>query len=156
MKPGQDRHVNALQARSAYERGENVTALLRRQLGVDVNTPEVIELAYDIQSGSYISKADGNPNLMRRYCDELAVQIDPFTRRADSILDVGTGEMTILSGVLASLNDIPSHVYALDISWSRLHVGKRYANRELGHRVCKVTPLWAKSARSPCRTNQCK
>jgi hypothetical protein len=121
MKPGQDRHVNILQARAAYERGENVTALLRRQLGVDVNTPEIIELLYDIQSGSYISKADDNPDLMSRYCKELAAQIDPFARQAD-------------------LSDTP-HVYALDISWSRLYVGKQYANRELGQRIRKFAPF---------------
>ena len=38
-------------AKEAFERGENVSKHLQSQLGVAFNTPEIIEIAYDLQIG---------------------------------------------------------------------------------------------------------
>lgn len=52
------KHLDILAAKRGYEEGENVTELLRRQKDVTHNTPEIIEAAYDLQSGSYIEHVE--------------------------------------------------------------------------------------------------
>ena len=41
--------------RRVYANGENVTDYLKTKLNLDENTLEVIEMAYDLQAGSYIN-----------------------------------------------------------------------------------------------------
>ena len=48
------KYWDIIAVRQAYSRGENVTSLLRRQLGLEFNTEQIIEIAYDLQAGSYI------------------------------------------------------------------------------------------------------
>jgi hypothetical protein len=41
--------------KAAFDRGENITSLLRREAASETNTEEIIETAYDLQAGSYIA-----------------------------------------------------------------------------------------------------
>jgi ABC-type microcin C transport system duplicated ATPase subunit YejF len=41
--------------KSLYEQGKNISAVLRERMGIQHNTPEIIELSYDLQTGSYIA-----------------------------------------------------------------------------------------------------
>jgi uncharacterized protein YbaR (Trm112 family) len=47
--------------------------------------------------------------------------------KTDSIIEIGAGELTTLARVIATLDEVPKKVGALDISWSRLKVGRDYA-----------------------------
>ena len=51
--------------RKAYARKENIAQLLSEQGGL--NREEVIEIAYDIQSGSYTEAAMSSPEQLQRY-----------------------------------------------------------------------------------------
>jgi hypothetical protein len=48
--------MNPLEIKDRYQKGENITRLLRDSKGIDHNTDEIIELAYDLQSGTYVDE----------------------------------------------------------------------------------------------------
>ena len=41
-------HMMFARARAAYKRGEDVTDFLKSELGETTNSPEIIEIAYDL------------------------------------------------------------------------------------------------------------
>lgn len=113
----------------AFHEGHNVTATLRAHLGIDHNTPEIIEIAYDLQAGSYAAFADSDTAFVGAYAAQLASLLDPHLEAGDNLLDAGTGEMTTLAHVVPALTSKPAKVYATDISDRRLEVGREYAAR---------------------------
>ena len=46
--------ISPRELKRRYAAGENISAILRAELGVSQNTQEVIEVSYDMQTGSYI------------------------------------------------------------------------------------------------------
>lgn len=113
------------QLKALYEQGENISALLRHEMGLQCNTDEIIEIAYDLQAGSYIAALEDAEVAGRQedYTAEIAKWIlslcDPV-----SVLEAGVGEATTLSGVLQHLRaDVES--YGFDLSWSRVAYAKR-------------------------------
>ena len=125
-------HFDILAAKQAYSEGKNVTELLRNQLNVVGNTSEIIETAYDLQAGSYIEYVVRNLAQATSYATELASILDMHTNPRNSMLDIGTGELTTLSLVTRELANKPKRIFAFDISWSRLHVGLHFAKKLLG------------------------
>jgi SAM-dependent methyltransferase len=111
----------------AFREGKNVTAALREHLSTDRNTPETIEIAYDLQAGSYVKSANENQEFMRAYCRQLADILNPHLRSGDTLLDAGAGELTTLTHLIMSLKKRPAKVYATDISERRLEYGRQYA-----------------------------
>lgn len=131
-------------AKSAFQRGENVTALLRNQFGTSDNTPEIIEIAYDLQSGSYADFTKENRNWWQAYTGEISRILSRYYRDGHSVLDVGTGEMTTLAGVANSCYSGCSDYFACDISWSRLHKGRQFLAGELRNDIAeKLQPFVA-------------
>jgi|688.fasta_scaffold32579_2 hypothetical protein len=112
--------------RKAYARNENITKLLTEH--GQMEREEVIEIAYDIQTGSYTKGALANPERLQHYAREIHEQCKDFIVEHDSILDCGAGELTTLSALSKHLPD-HVHLLACDISFSRLHVGRRFAER---------------------------
>jgi hypothetical protein len=112
--------------RQAYNRNENITKLLARQ--GQLERQEVIEIAYDIQSGSYTKDALAHPERLQRYAREIHGLCNEFIAEHDSILDCGAGELTTLSALSQHLPE-QTRLLACDISLSRLHVGRRFAQR---------------------------
>jgi SAM-dependent methyltransferase len=117
----------------AFREGKNVAATLREHLGTDRNTPETIEIAYDLQAGSYVKSAEEKPEFIQAYAEQLADLLDPHLKAGDTLLDVGTGEMTTLTHLSMALKTPLSRIYASDISERRLEVGRQYAQR---HGIC--------------------
>lgn len=113
----------------AFRDGRNVTGALRAHLGVDHNTPEAIEIAYELQAGSYAAFADSDPDFVRAYAAQLAGFLEPHLEPGDNLLDAGTGEMTTLAHMIPELTSKPAMLYATDISERRLEVGRQYAAR---------------------------
>jgi hypothetical protein len=132
------KYFDLLEAKKAYAEGKNVTELLRNQKNAAANTSEIIEAAYDLQAGAYIAAAQNNPNLIR-YCNEIAAILDRHVIQTGSLLDIGTGELTTLSHMIAALNVKPKSIYAFDISWSRVHKGIAYAEKNMGSDYHKLT-----------------
>jgi SAM-dependent methyltransferase len=110
-------------ARKVYAENNNVTEFLKNELQKDYNTDEIIEIAYDLQAGSYIKNTNLNRINKDLYANELAEFLKPYLTYQSSLLDVGTGELTTLSLLLNRINESLSNVFAFDISWSRLYKG---------------------------------
>ena len=109
-----------------FQRGENVSAYMRRQQGVQRNTEEIIEVAYDLQAGSYIDLMTdaAMAAFQKEYSDEIAKTILSLYNPV-SILEAGVGEATTLSGVLPHLGTAVNS-YGFDLSWSRVAYAKRW------------------------------
>jgi hypothetical protein len=112
-----------------YAQGKNITRLLRETQGLQYNSNEIIEIAYDLQTGSYIAALE-NANMekhKREYASEIAKAILSVCKPT-SILEAGVGEATTLSGVLQSLSANISS-YGFDLSWSRVAYAKRWLEK---------------------------
>lgn len=153
MNPNKLKFIDVLSARKAYLDGKNVTTFLRNHMGVEKNTPEIIELAYDIQAGSYIEFAKNNRPYLERYASEVVNILQHYSNGAESFLDVGTGEMTTLAAIINLMNDIPEEIYAFDISWSRVHKGISYAKDHMNIDENRIFPFVADISEIPLHDN---
>jgi hypothetical protein len=151
MAKRQMRHLDILAAKRGYEAGENVTELLRRQQNVIYNTPEIIEAAYDLQSGSYIEHVEKNFADASLYTGELAAILDKHVGPGKSMLDIGTGELTTLSLLVKQFKNKPESIYAFDISWSRVYKGLSFAKKTLGPDYDRLTPFVGDVSEIPLR-----
>jgi hypothetical protein len=88
----------------AFRRGENISALLRSTSGQLANTEEIIEVAYDLQAGSYIAGMGDAKYLdfKSRYMTELAEVIRSLGLEGP-LLEAGVGEATTLRALSATL-----------------------------------------------------
>lgn len=120
--------MNIKDLKKAYDRGENITQILNSD---GMNSRESIEIAYDLQAGSYAEYALNNPEKVRPITDEMGLMLRPHVRECQTILDCGTGEMTTLAGLTRHL---PGHLelLAFDVSLSRIMAGREFAVRTMG------------------------
>jgi SAM-dependent methyltransferase len=109
--------------RARFQRGENITALLKNADGLNDETS--IEIAYDLQSGEYVKWVHDHPILWRERSAEMARVLSPYVYERDSVLDCGTGEMTTLAGLGPYVPESCS-LFAFDISLSRLCEGRAF------------------------------
>jgi SAM-dependent methyltransferase/uncharacterized protein YbaR (Trm112 family) len=109
--------------RARFQRGENITALLKNVDGLNDETS--IEIAYDLQSGEYVKWVHDHPVFWRERGTEMARVLSPYLYERDSILDCGTGEMTTLAGLGPYVPESCS-LFAFDISLSRLREGRAF------------------------------
>lgn len=119
-------YLDIVEAREIYKQGKNVTQYLRNKFNLKENTSEIIEIAYELQAGSYIESVIAHRQKAEDYAHELSGILKQHLNRGDSLLDVGTGELTTLSLVLNSIDIELSKVHAFDISWSRLTKGVQF------------------------------
>lgn len=124
---------------AAYARGDNVTALLRQALGESANSSEIIEIAYDLQAGTYIDHVRRAADQWRAYTGELAAILAPRLRDGDRVLEAGTGEMTTFAGVAAACGERVGAHYAMDISWSRIRRGREFIGQQLAGGIADKT-----------------
>ncbi len=125
------KYFDILSARKAYATGGNITETLRLQHSLDANTSEIIEIAYDLQAGTYIDFAEQHPHQLSQYTSEIAAILDQHIVENGSMLDIGTGELTTLSLLTKSLTRKPQHIYAFDLSWSRIYKGISFARKNM-------------------------
>jgi SAM-dependent methyltransferase len=113
--------------RAAYQRGENISLLLRRELSSAANSEEIIELVYDIQAGSYV-EAMANPE----YADfkaQSGKSLSDYLQKygaPKTVLEAGVGEATTLSSLLRFYKVPDILVHGFDLSWSRIFCGKNW------------------------------
>ncbi len=112
----------------AYDKGKNITELLREKEGRDSNTSQIIETAYDIQAGSYIQGYEESKEYTNKYVQQQLFFIEKYVKNYNSILDLGCGELTCLFPLIQAINSKPD-VFAFDISWSRLSTGLDHFNK---------------------------
>jgi uncharacterized protein YbaR (Trm112 family) len=114
----------------AFKEGRNVMATLRELHGAFQNNDNGIEIAYDLQAGTYTKFVEDNRDYWLAYSNQLAGLMSEFLRPGDTTLDVGTGELTTLVGV-ARTGLAAAKFYGCDISFSRIHAGRNFADRML-------------------------
>lgn len=142
---------NIINAKAVYSEGGSVTNFLREKIGIpnsdsgysEDNTSEIIEIAYDLQAGSYIEFVNSHLEFATEYANELASLIAPFLSSDKSLLDVGTGELTTLSLLLSNKEINPVAVYAFDISWSRLYLGLSFWKETVTNKDTALFPFSA-------------
>lgn len=134
--------IDVIEAKKVYLNGDNVTNFLRSRLNSDFNTPEIIEIAYDLQAGTYINHVNTNRHAAEKYASEISSILIEHLHVGDSLLDVGTGEMTTISLVLNELDVDLGAVLAFDISWSRLSHGQQFY-RENSNSNYEIIPFVA-------------
>ena len=125
------RYCDLRPAIAAYARGDNVTETLRGLLGAAANTPEIIEIAYDLQAGTYVDAVRADEAAWRARMEEMAGILKPVAAGATTILEAGTGEMTSLVGVANACYREDATAYACDLSWSRLEKGRSFVRDRL-------------------------
>ena len=108
--------------RAAFQRGENAMEWARDFLEYGRNELLATQIAYDLQAGSYVTKAKEAPEFRRQWCAQLAGLIRPHLSTGETILEAGSGEATTLSGVASELADLDVRSMGFDISWSRTSV----------------------------------
>lgn len=116
--------------KALYEQGTNISAYLRQEKEVQGNTAEIIEIAYDLQTGSYIDIMQDAIKAahQQKYTAEIARTVLSLLNPT-SILEAGVGEATTLSGVLSHLGSTVSS-YGFDLSWSRVAFAKRWLQQQ--------------------------
>jgi SAM-dependent methyltransferase len=127
-----NKKIDFLTMQDAFKEGKNITELLRKHFNVLHNTPEIIEMAYDLQAGTYIEYLENYPKIINLYVEEMAKIISARVPYSSVVLDVGSGELTTLSLLINCLKIKPKKVLAFDISWSRVSKGLIFAKETLG------------------------
>jgi ubiquinone/menaquinone biosynthesis C-methylase UbiE len=117
--------VNISELSQAYARGENISQLLSVR-HPDLKREEVIEIAYDVQSGSYSKIALDSMEQLQQYAQEIHDSCKDYIAEDDIVLDCGAGELTTLSALSQHLPQ-QCRLMACDISLSRLRMGQRFA-----------------------------
>lgn len=115
----------------AFRQGRNVMSALRDLLMESGNIDRIVEIAYDLQAGSYARYVEQNRSYWRAYSDEITAILAPLVPQGSRVLDVGTGEMTTLAGVAPVAFAVAAEIYAFDISFSRIRAGWDFVGREI-------------------------
>lgn len=115
----------------AYKKGKNIIQLLNEGNSDEFNLANkmsFIEIAYDLQSGSYIeAMMDPEHEAMKREkCKEYTEIISNYIDKPKSILKGGVGEAVTLVPILDSLNFNVKNIHGFDISWSRVIHAKSF------------------------------
>jgi SAM-dependent methyltransferase len=130
-----------------FARGENISSYLRSKYGA--NSPEVIELAYDLQTGTYTEMMKGpHQQLRQNIAQELTQRIKALLPKPLSILEAGIGEGNMLGAMMPLLGDIPS--WGFDVSWSRVAQARKWLKEKS---VSNTTLFTGDLTRIPCASN---
>lgn len=119
-------YLDLKKAKKCYLEGGNIMEFLKKEYKDLGNTSRIIEIAYELQAGSYIELTNKNRKRFDLYTMELSKFLKPHLKENSSLLDVGTGELTVLSLLLNHLPINNLDIYAFDISWSRLFKGEKF------------------------------
>ncbi len=126
----------------AYTRGENIIKLLKSGNSDSFNLAQkmkFIEIAYDLQSGSYIEamKDSEHAKNKRSKCAEMASIVSQFCPNPDALLKAGVGEAVTLAPFLDSFKSQIKYIEGFDISWSRVSYARQFLH-ENGYNNVKL------------------
>ena len=112
-----------------YKKKQNIQLFLKNKT---FSNREIIKLAYDIQSGSYIKffKKLTREKKANVYFPLIKAINDNF-KNVKTILDFGCGELTTSAYIFKNLNHKIKKYYANDISFNRLLVGSNALKKKL-------------------------
>ena len=141
--------INIIELKNAFKKGNNVTQYLKEKLGVKYNTTEIIELAYDLQAGSYQEFVKKNKVAFNFFMAEVSSIMSNYVTSGFTLLDAGCGELTSLSAIVKILKNKPKKVFAYDLSWSRIYSGLKYMRNTLKDEYNIVSPFVAYTQEIP-------
>jgi len=107
----------------------NIIQHLKKRIQTEVNTSEMIQISYDLQTGKQITKLQSNPQWEDEYSSVYAEILNRLGKY-DSILEVGLGEGINLYNILSRIVNIPSQIYGFDISYSRTRYARNYLQKK--------------------------
>jgi hypothetical protein len=113
-----------------------------------LNDEIAIEIAYDLQSGSYVRGILDDPERWSDYTAELGSVLARHVHSLDTLLDCGTGELTTLFGIARHLPG-DCALLAFDISLSRMVAGLYFAARHDAAFAWKVRAFCAPMSAIP-------
>jgi uncharacterized protein YbaR (Trm112 family) len=115
--------------KASYDNGENISQLLKSDKQSNRSPQEIIEISYDMQTGSYIEAMSDKETAIHKheYSTEIAEIIKSLCS-AKTIMEAGVGEATTLGGVINALN-YETVAYGFDLSWSRVAYAKQWLNK---------------------------
>jgi hypothetical protein len=105
-------YLDLEKTRQIYEEGKNITDYLKSEFKVDYNTSEIIEMAYDLQAGSYIDILNNDPVHVDLFTSEFSELLAPHLAGSNTLLDLGAGELTTLSLIMNKLPMFIDNVFA--------------------------------------------
>ncbi|MCK9162401.1 MAG: class I SAM-dependent methyltransferase [Arcobacteraceae bacterium] len=117
--------------KNEYLKGNNITEIMRQERSIEHNTAEIIEVAYELQTGSY-QKKWAQKELATFYNDFTKEIADTILKMCtpSSIMEAGIGEATTFVKVLKYLNLDNLKAFGFDISWSRVLFAKQLIEKE--------------------------
>ncbi len=112
-----------------FKAGENVVANARQFVGNGISAQDAIEVAYDLQAGSYVEIVSRPENEQERVAwgKQLAAVLGVLGVR--SVCEAGVGEATTLAHVATAAGDGIAFS-GFDISVSRMLFGREYARSQ--------------------------
>lgn len=138
-----------LECRNAYKTGQNVMDFVQKS---ESNSRSLaIEIAYDLQAGTYIREFYSNEEKKRMYTDEGGGILERYINKDSVILNVGAGELWTISLMIDRFSVKPKMVYNLEISWSRIYKGCSFWNDIHGTSI-NMTPIVADMLEIPLPT----
>ena len=127
--------INLIKCKELYDKGENISIYLRNKYNLKHNSKQSIEMSYELQAGSYIDEYKKYKPLYNKYSKEIASHLNKITNDNCSILDVGCGEITVLTNVLNYLKHKNVNIYAFDISLSRIALGINFFKKNIKSKI---------------------
>lgn len=121
--------LNLKELKRLYAEKVNIMGLFRELGGSTQNTTDAILVSYDLQSGSYVGAFEDPEQRAKHdfYTGEIASILGPLG--ATSVLEAGVGEATTFCTALSKLPQPPETLAGFDISWSRIHYARKFAER---------------------------
>jgi SAM-dependent methyltransferase len=109
-----------------YEIGSNIILYLQDTELWIKDKEKCIEIAYDLQAGSYTKSYKLSPNIREIPSEIIASIISKQSSGFQSILEIGVGEANSLGLIIKKLGNMNLKAYGFDISHSRLLYGKEF------------------------------
>ena len=134
------KNVSMRELHRAYGESENIIQLLNEGNSDEfnqVNKMKYIEIAYDLQAGSYVQamKDPIHALLKRKKCVEMAEIVEEYISSPKSFLKAGVGEAVTLVPFLDAYKHNIESVYGFDISWSRISHAKGFLEENSYNKV---------------------
>jgi SAM-dependent methyltransferase len=139
-----------MEAKDAYLEGLNIIDLVGNKYPNQRSL--AIEVAYDLQAGSYIKDFYANSEKKKAYTNEGGDLLQRHISDDSVILNVGAGELWTISLMLDRASIKPKKVFNLEISWSRINVGRKFW-REIHNNSIDMQPFVADMLEIPLPSN---
>jgi len=115
---------NLRKIKKIFDSGGNIIEYLKN-INTNQGIDDMVLISYDFQAGSYIKKAEKNPEFEEERSDiyaEIINNLGDF----DSIMEVGVGEGTTFASIVPKLNNQNIASFGFDISFSRIQYGQKH------------------------------